>query len=187
MGSPCGFFNVFHIKQRGQAGSAAIKVGLDADIYSATPFPTAPSTSPLNTKKAGRPARARTLCTLRVCTVYDGVRTQSRVSQRVCQRRCNFDASSSPSAVEASTLITFCWERTRATFASVASVKTKGEKSEAVVFLSIYLVFFVLFQALAQNGPIMCVWRDSSRSSPPSASTSLQRWPQPIICLHPAL
>lgn len=30
--APCEFCNVFHIRQRGRAGSAAIKVGLDADI-----------------------------------------------------------------------------------------------------------------------------------------------------------
>lgn len=87
------------------------------------------------------------LCTLCVCTVYDSVRTQSCVSQRVCQRRFNFDVSSSPSAVEASTLITFYWERTRATFTS-----------EAVVFLSIYLVFFCFVSSSSTKWPFnVCV------------------------------
>lgn len=30
--APCEFSNVFHIKQRGRAATAAVKLGLDADI-----------------------------------------------------------------------------------------------------------------------------------------------------------
>lgn len=56
--APCEFSNVFHIKQCGRAGNAAIKVGcLDADIYGTT---SSQHFSAEEEKKAGRSAGART-------------------------------------------------------------------------------------------------------------------------------